>query len=456
MFGKTRIRLTTLNAAVFFIIIACLGGIVYTELRHQLYANVDESLRMRIQQIPQIHLSRTLVSMPDEPPMRNEGSLKKMLIQVQGIDPRVFMVLWDADGTPMPLLAGEENLKTLEAFKPYRSIRTPQTVKADGHTYRMIATDIDPAVSANLQVPADFLRIQDKESAFPSMTTQGLTTAQIVSVQAISIIDSEENMLKRLLELMMLGILGGGAVTILAGFYLANKAMKPIRKSWETQQQFVADASHELRMPLSIIRANAELVFRHPHRTILEMSESLSMVLEESKRMGKLTDQLLTLARADSDQEELVLKRVRIEEVIREVVQKFDPIAELKGQSLEMDLDSELEIMGDRERLHQLLVILLDNSMKFTPEHGIIKVSARRGQQVEIVVRDTGPGISPEDLPHIFNRFYRGDKTRSRHGGGTGLGLAIAQWIVKKHGGEITAESMLTQGTTMTIHLPQG
>jgi len=185
------------------------------------------------------------------------------------------------------------------------------------------------------------------------------------------------------------------------------------------------------------------------------MSEPLSMVLSESIRMGKLTDQLLTLARADSNQEELILKPLWIDEIIHEVAQKFEPLAELKQQRLEMQLQSGLEMWGDRERLHQLFVILLDNSMKFTPENGVIRIIAHKhSQHVEIAVEDTGIGIEAEDLSRVFDRFYRGDKSRSRHTGGTGLGLAIANWIVTRHGGDITAASVPGQGTTITLRLP--
>ena len=141
--------------------------------------------------------------------------------------------------------------------------------------------------------------------------------------------------------------------------------------------------------------------------------------------------------------------------VIREVVQKFDPLAELKSQKLESDVESGIELMGDAERIHQLLVILLDNSMKFTPADGAIRVVARKkGYDVELVVEDTGIGIAAEDLPRIFDRFYHGDKSRTRSTGGTGLGLAIAKWIVIKHGGEITPASVLGQGTKMMLRFP--
>lgn len=467
MFKKTRIRLTVLNAVVFFVIIVILGMLVYTELRVQLYDKVDESLEQRAQQETHLFYAKSQMLSSIEPP---EGSTKKTLIQIQGIDPRVFLVLWDDQGNPIltgagmnkevwdepgsPILSGTGTPKVVDAFKPYRSTQTPQTVNVEGHSYRIYAVQYEQMKMMNINVLTDISLKKGLDALTPnSFFTEGAT--KIVSVQAISLIDSEQNMLKQLLELILIGIVAGGAITVVAGMYLANQALRPIRLSWDKQQQFVADASHELRMPLSIIRANVELAFRHPDRSILHMSEPLSVVLEESKRMGRLTEQLLTLARADSNQEEIMMKPLSLTDVIHEVVQKFEPLAELKSQNLESDVESGIELMGDIERIHQLLVILLDNSMKFTPAGGTIRfVAWKRGHHVELVVEDTGTGIAAEDLPHIFDRFYHGDKSRTRSHSGTGLGLAIGKWIVTKHGGEITPASVLGQGTRMLIRFP--
>ncbi|NOV02175.1 sensor histidine kinase [Paenibacillus planticolens] len=451
MFNKTRIRLTALNAVVFFIIIALIGVIVYSELRHQLYAKVDESLQLRIQQDSQLMFAKVQLFAQNEM-SRTDGNTKKTLIQVQGIDPRAFLVMWDDKENPYPILAGAQNRKTIDAFKPYRSILKPQTIHVDGHSYRIYATKYEQPIAMNQQMLTDIAQVSQRTI---QTHVSSSPASNIVSVQAISLIDSEQNMLKQLLKLILFGIFGGGAVTVLAGLYLANQALLPIKRSWDKQQQFVADASHELRMPLSIIQANTELVFRHPDRSILDMSEPLSMVHAESLRMGRLTAQLLTLARADSNQEEMSLKPVQLNEIVREVGRKFESVAELKGQALVLKIEERLEILGDAERLHQLLVILLDNSMKFTTDSGKIRLIARkRGSHAEIVVEDTGSGIDSHDLPHIFDRFYRGDKARSRNSGGAGLGLAIAKWIVSAHSGTILADSRLGKGTTMTLHFP--
>ncbi|TDF94770.1 sensor histidine kinase [Paenibacillus piri] len=458
MFNKIRIRLTVLNAAVFFVILACFGAVVYYELRHQLYAKVDDSLQTRVQNIGSVNIKSQFFDSTEpmnDPAMNDDkGSDKRRMFLVQGVDPRVFLLLWDEHGNSIPLKAGTEIDKAAVAFKPYRSIQTPETIKVDGHYYRMYTVNYEKPLVMNVRILSDISLSMESGTImpYPSIIEE---SASIVSVQAIGIVDSEQNMLRILLELMLFGIFGGGAVTMLAGLYLANQALLPIRRSWDRQQQFVADASHELRMPLAVIQANAELVFRHPDHSILQMSEPLSMVLAESKRMGRLTSQLLTLARADSNQEEMMLKPLSLDTVIREAMQKFEPLAELKRQKLEMNLENGLEMTGDSERLHQLVVILLDNSMKFTPEKGMIRVLAcRNGQHIEVVVEDTGIGIPAEDLPHIFDRFYRGDKARTRSSGGTGLGLAIAKWIATKHGGDITVASAIGQGTTVTLRLP--
>ncbi|MGG1553823.1 sensor histidine kinase [Paenibacillus ferrarius] len=452
MFKKTRTRLTLLNAVVFFIIIACLGIIVYTELRHQLYAKVDESLQLRIQQDPQLFYAKTQM-MPEEDKLLPNTATKKTLIQVQGIDPRVFLVLWDDQGNAIPVMGSAGMHDAVKAFKPYVTASSPQTVMVDGHAYRLITNRYDHPRELSIAIMNDPTRLSDLKD--PSQFLESASKSTIVAVQAISIIDSEKAMLKELLELILIGIAVGGAITVLAGLYLANQALRPIRRSWERQQQFVADASHELRMPLSIIRANAERVFRHPDRSILEMSEPLSMVLEESKRMGRLAEQLLTLARADSDQEELSLKPTSLRTVIDEVVHKFATLAELKGVALTAELENGLELLADGERMHQLLVILLDNSLKFTPDGGTIRVTARRRHHnIDIAVEDSGIGIAAEELPRIFDRFYHGDVARTRSQGGTGLGLAIAKWIAEKHGGELIATSVLGRGTVMKLQIP--
>jgi signal transduction histidine kinase len=524
MFSQIRLRLTALNAVVFFIILIAIGGLVYAQLHHQLFAKVDASLAERVQgfdelsELPesnhpnqsnltnqsnhpnQSNPKRTLFFSSKEEAASPEGNLStvvsKKMLRLQVIDPRIFLVLWDEQGNAIPLVPNSDGLEDAVAWlKESKSASEPQTVAIGGHTYRSYAITFPVPVAMNV-----LLNTETGLGGLGGLATQVDSAegnpVRVVTVQAASNVDSEQNMLNNLLRLIAIGVVLGGAVTVLAGYYLANKALTPIGRAWEKQRQFVADASHELRTPLSIIQANTELVFRHPERTILEMSEPIADVMHESRRMAKLTDQLLTLARTDSDQEQLQLGPVEVGPLIRETVRTLLPLAEAKDVRLTAEAPSETKgesqesrverkervrgaheaqvveplfklegmssaesqieptIRGDRERLHQLLVILLDNSLKYTPEGGSVRISwGVRGGHVEIVVADTGIGIAEADLPRIFDRFYRGDQTRSRKDGSTGLGLAIARWIVEQHRGVIRAASRQGKGTTMTILL---
>lgn len=269
--------------------------------------------------------------------------------------------------------------------------------------------------------------------------------------------DTEQGMLRRLMVIILMGQVVGMLVIIPAGYYLAQRALVPIRGAWEKQQQFVADASHELRTPLAVIQSNAELLLRHPEHTVEEETIRITNVVRETIRMSKLVSTLFTLARADANQLELQLSLVTLHEVISHVAEQFAPLAELKNITLEVKMMDEIEFIADRERLHQLFVILLDNGLKYTSFQGRIRVVCQKQfSTVLIQVIDTGCGIELADLPKVFHRFFRGDKVRSREAGGAGLGLAIAQWIVEKHGGKIWVASQVGVGTEFNITLPLG
>jgi two-component system, OmpR family, sensor histidine kinase CiaH len=171
--------------------------------------------------------------------------------------------------------------------------------------------------------------------------------------------------------------------------------------------------------------------------------------------MRRLVDGLLTLARADSNQAVLRRAPLRIDEALRAAADQMEPLAAANHILLRCDSLSAAECSADEERIHQLFLIVLDNAVKYTPEGGIVSLSCSRLHgTVRITVEDTGVGIAPDDLPHVFERFYRSDRVRTREHGGIGLGLAIARWIVDSHGGSIRAESRYGAGTTIHIQLP--
>ncbi|HEY7294068.1 MAG TPA: HAMP domain-containing sensor histidine kinase [Dehalococcoidia bacterium] len=258
----------------------------------------------------------------------------------------------------------------------------------------------------------------------------------------------------RLAVLSLLAGLLGVAISAGAGYWLAGRTLRPIAVALDRQREFAGDASHELRTPLAVILTNAELLTRHPERPLAEYQDVVEDIIAEIERLSRLVSDLLTLARADQGKVTLSRDAVNLTEIAAAVARQFQPMAAAKGVALEIETDPDVIVWGDHDRLHQLAVILIDNAVRYTAA-GSIHVRVRnQGHDGVLLVSDTGPGIAPAHLPHIFERFYRTDEARSSEEGGTGLGLALAQWIVDSHHGRIEAESTLGQGSTFTVHLP--
>ncbi len=234
-----------------------------------------------------------------------------------------------------------------------------------------------------------------------------------------------------------------------------NEMIGRLAEAFQRITQFTADASHELRTPLALMRTTAELALRQnlpPH----EKQEALQQILAEVERTSQLVENLLWIARTDSGEARLVKESVDLVESAREACAQAAPMALVKEIRLECRLPGQAVIVkGDRQALRRLFLILIDNAVKYTPRGGNIEVVLDRADGfVWGQVRDDGLGIPEADLPHVFERFYRADKARSREQGGAGLGLAIGRWIVEAHGGKISAESEVEKGSTFRLQLP--
>jgi two-component system, OmpR family, sensor histidine kinase CiaH len=253
-------------------------------------------------------------------------------------------------------------------------------------------------------------------------------------------------------------VLGAGGVAGLvlaagAGFLLAGRTLVPIRRSLETQRRFVSDASHELRTPLAVMKANAEILLRHPDQTVEANVDQVAAINEEADHLTRLVGDLLTLARADEHRLEVAKERLRPDQMIEGLVRDMGAVAAAKGVELRAQLGP-AEVEGDPQRLRQLAAILLDNALKYTPQGGHIELVARpQGSRWVLTVSDTGPGIPAQAQARIFDRFYRADDARGPQGG-TGLGLAIARWIAEAHQGRISVSSQPGRGSTFTVTLP--
>jgi two-component system, OmpR family, sensor kinase len=236
-----------------------------------------------------------------------------------------------------------------------------------------------------------------------------------------------------------------------------NRMIARLQAAFERQRQFTADASHELRTPLAVMRGDIEIALRR-ERKPEEYRSVLTSNLEETIRLSRLVEDLLMLARADAGQTLLQCEPLDLAELCAQVVEYLAPLAEVHEQQLRFTPPetTPLEVQGDAQRLKQMLLNLLDNALKYTPERGTIQLRLTRDEHEAVLsISDTGRGIPAEDLPHIFERFFRHSRSTSdKTVQGFGLGLSIVKWIVDSHGGKIIAESRPDHGTTFTVKLP--
>jgi signal transduction histidine kinase len=227
-----------------------------------------------------------------------------------------------------------------------------------------------------------------------------------------------------------------------------------LEKAFKRQQRFTSDASHELRTPLAVIQAESTLAL-NKERTANEYKQSLEIVSNESMLMAKVVDQLLTLARADSGKEQLSFEEIDLSELLAGVAAHAEILCRDKGLEFHSDRMETILVSGDRAKLRELFLNLLDNAIRYSPDGGKLSLTLRRAEEMAVIsIADTGIGISEEDISHIFERFYRVDKARSRVENGVGLGLAICKYIAEIHGGRIEVISRLGEGSTFSVWLP--
>jgi signal transduction histidine kinase len=230
--------------------------------------------------------------------------------------------------------------------------------------------------------------------------------------------------------------------------------LERLQRAFDRERRFTTDASHEMRTPLSVIQGEATLALSK-ERSKEEYQRSLELISQEASHMISVVSKLLGLAEVDAGRESLNFEEVSLKELLTELASDIRVLCEDKSICFQLQAPDAIIVKGDRVKLRQLFLNLLDNAIRHTPQGGSIFVSLnKQGDSAYVSVRDTGVGISEEHLPHIFERFYRVDKSRSRSEGGAGLGLSICQRIAELHGGKIEVESKVGEGSTFTVLLP--
>ena len=245
----------------------------------------------------------------------------------------------------------------------------------------------------------------------------------------------------------------------LGGFWLTQKAIEPIEASFLQLKQFTADASHELRSPLTAIKASVDIMRTHPERVHPKDVKKLEAISGATMQMSQTLEDLLFLARADADSDLPVKARkltpVSLNQILQNCFVLLEPLANEKKIVFQSKFRDEVKILGDMAQLSRLFSNLLENALQYTPDEGRVSLDLYKQNRFAVVsVRDTGIGIAPEQISKVFDRFWRANKARSRRKGGTGLGLAISQAIVKRHGGKISVTSELNIGTCFLVRIP--
>ncbi|MGL4819364.1 MAG: sensor histidine kinase [Bacilli bacterium] len=399
MFRETKRRLTRVNALLVIVILIGLGTTLYVVLEKAIYHRIDDDLMAKGRM-----LMRDVYR-----PMKPEFGRELILFYTMNGDVR-----------SAPRL--EIDPSFLQEIKPTNKTPSLQTTSFREGSYRVFTFEH---------------RVDD--------TTY---------VQIVRNIDSEIE----LLRLLQQTLLWGGGVSILVaivlGHVLANYALGPIVRSWKQQEDFVADASHELRTPLAIFQNTAEALLLTPTHTIQEESVQVVRLLKESKRMTRLVDDLLLLAKADASYEVTNLTEVNLDIIVEELDTYYCDVCLIESKKWVCTAEKEIMIRCDENQLRRMLINLIDNAIKFTPEEGSICLHIyQKGKNVHFLVTDTGIGIREDQIPNVFKRFYTVDEARNNQNS-HGLGLSIVQWIVNAHAGEISVAPNIPSGTVFHIILP--
>jgi signal transduction histidine kinase len=397
VFQSTRIRLTAWYVGVLGVFLIALGVAVFQLEERQLRTNADHGLRTTAEKF-------------------EVNAERRSLDYASGAYYGNYIVAV-SDGSRAPTDSNGHRSNRASILAAFAHGSDLRTIERRGETFRIYS----------LELPGGRFAVQVARSLEP-----------------------EEDALHGLLRNMLLGAAACVAVAAVGGWFLAGKSLAPVAVAFERQQTFVADASHELRTPLAVIRANAEFLQQEQPG-----SEEAAEILAETDRLASLVDALLVLARGQAGSADE--RALDLGELVTSSASAMLPLAGDRNVSLDVDADPGMQVRGNPDQLRQLVVILVDNALRYTPEGGRVNVDARRVDGSAVVaVSDTGIGIDPDALAHVFERFYRADDARTRAFGGAGLGLSIAEQLVTGHGGRISAESTPGRGSTFTVTLPLG
>lgn len=327
------------------------------------------------------------------------------------------------------------------------------TVSKEGIVKLISAERIDIDTASLQDITQDILNTNQNRGELKAYDIRYVLNVKDGKIKiALMPLSLEHARLNKVLLTSGLGIIGAFFVILLASIFLSHWVLRPVEIAWKQQRQFVADASHELKTPLTVILANTGILKSHPEDTITKQMTWITNTEEEAKQMKGLVEDMLFLAKSDDASLETIMQSFDLSEAINAAALTFEPLAFEQGRSLAVNIEPNISIIGNEEQIKQVMGILIDNAIKYSNSNSEINISLKKEQnEAKIMVSNMGPIISKDEMKHLFDRFYIADPSRTEKG--NGLGLSIAQNIILKHKGHILAESD-ANNTRFQISLP--
>ena len=403
----------------FTVIFSVFDIIIYNLISTSVYTSIDNEIMIAKEQV------EAAGNEPDSQSSDKKTTTKKFY---NSLNPRLIYIVRDENGN----ITNKENI---------------------GRFYEDYITDITFDKENINQI---YLTSIDNTYFYRGINVQSVSaeTGETKYIQILVNVDGENQSVENVLRILLIATIIFIFISIIISFILSNKTLKPIIEAWNRQTEFVQNASHELRTPLTIIQAKQELLLQEPNKKIIDKSKDITVCIKETRRLSKLVKELMILARADSNKLDLEKEIFNLDSLIKEVSEPYIEMARLQHKNVTLNLNSVKDLNADKNKITELLIIILDNAIKYTGENDKIDISTYNKEgKTFIEIADTGIGISKDAMKHIFERFYREDKARSRQTGGNGLGLAIAQTIVQAHNGSIKLVHNEPKGTKVVIKL---
>ena len=340
-----------------------------------------------------------------------------------------------------------------KAFGMHNAFRVETDLNGTIISIHAMNLDVDQESLQNILSTMD---IKDKQKGILQSQSLAYQIKQTSSNYQIAFVDISAN-LKDMKNLIITSMIVGTfafLAFLLLSFILSNWALRPVQHAWDQQKQFVADASHELKTPLTVILADSDILLAHANDTIDHQVKWINNIQSEAQRMKKLVESLLFLAKSDANRLPVEFQNINFSDIVWNCILPFESIAYEHGIHLHSEIENDLYVSGNEAQLKQVMLIFLDNACKYTPAKGKISIHLKKNNEKLVCkIHNTGSYISKEEQAHIFERFYRCDKARV-HEGGYGLGLPIAKSIMDAHHGQIQVESNEVEGCCFQLILP--